>query len=388
MTRYRRRALVLAVLASAGPWVFPQSKPSQSISVSDARQLVDAIGPDRTIVLKKGDYLLSTAYEMKTAYVSWNDGKELSLANLRNLTIRGAEGARILSDSNLSAIIGIYDSSNVTFDDIRFVRLLKTGSDVGAGSVYAESVQGLTLDRCSFEGPTTIAIELWKCVDATIRRSLVSGAVSRALSASYTRGLELGASRVSNCEGHPLIYLRSSDNVSIKGTAFEGSTGGNFIEIYAESGSVEAVRFEGSSFRGNQVQYFAGTSILPTTEDCLFADNSFDENWASDSVAPANGSSTNDDRDEETEVQSARYDHSSGLSFSYPQGWEMQEYSAQSRAGVFAPDGRSLVFFEGKVHAMIGLAAEADSLDADSDVDGIFGSVEPTAGLPKIGLEC
>jgi hypothetical protein len=239
-------------------------------------------------VLKKGDYLLSTAYEMKTAYVSWNDGKELSLANLRNLTIRGAEGARILSDSNLSAIIGIYDSSNVTFDDIRFVRLLKTGSDVGAGSVYAESVQGLTLDRCSFEGPTTIAIELWKCVDATIRRSLVSGAVSRALSASYTRGLELGASRVSNCEGHPLIYLRSSDNVSIKGTAFEGSTGGNFIEIYAESGSVEAVRFEGSSFRGNQVQYFAGTSILPTTEDCLFADNSFDENWASDSVAPAN----------------------------------------------------------------------------------------------------
>jgi hypothetical protein len=66
----------------------------------------------------------------------------------------------------------------------------------------------------------------------------------------------------------------------------------------------------------------------------------------------------------------------------------MQEYSAQSRAGVFAPDGRSLVFFEGKVHAMIGLAAEADSLDADSDVDGIFGSVEPTAGLPKIGLEC
>jgi Right handed beta helix region len=461
MTPYRRRVLVLAMLASAA-CALAQPKPFRSVSVSDARQLIDAIGPDRTIVLKKGDYRLETAYEMETEYVSWNDGddgKELSLSKLQNLTIRGAEGARILSDSGLSSIIGIYDSKNVTLDNIHFMRLPRKGSYVDAGSLYAESVQGLTLDRCSFEGPTTIAIELRKCANAVIKRVDISGAASGALSAVYTQGLELSASRVSNCGGYPLLYLEGSDKVSFRGTKFEGSIGGNLIEIYAESGSVDSVRFEGSSFRGNHVEYFAGTSMLPTTEDCLFADNSFDENWESNSVAPATDDSKYSGGSEESAAQPSWYDHSSGLSFSYPQGWEMQEFAAQSRVGVFAPDGKSLVFFltaysvparidqakqakkifadaysalgkrlkdetgvglsleavgepytregllsenykgiatkgdgeraeararliifEGGVHAMIGLAAKASSLEADGDVDGIFGSLEATAG--------
>jgi len=36
-----------------------------------------------------------------------------------------------------------------------------------------------------------------------------------------------------------------------------------------------------------------------------------------------------------------RYDHPSGLSFTYPQRWEMQEFSAQSRVGLFAPTARA-----------------------------------------------
>ena len=271
MTRCRRLALVPAMLA-ATLVSFAQTKPSQPVTVSDARQLINAIGPDKTIVLKKGDYRLSVAYGIKTDYVSWNDGddgKELSLSKLKNLTIRGADGAKILSNSGLSSILGIYDSRNITFDNIRFVRIPKKGSDAGAGSLYAESVQGLTLDRCSFEGPTTIAVELWECSKVVIRRSEISGATSGALSASYTQGLEVGSSRISSCEGYPLFYLEESDNVLFKGTNFEGATGGNFIEIYAESGGVESVRFENSSFRGNQVEYFVGGTIRKLMSPCI-----------------------------------------------------------------------------------------------------------------------
>ena len=295
------------------------------------------------------------------------------------------------------------------------------------------------------------------------------------------RSLVVSASRISDCEGFPLLYLEESDNVLFKGSTFEGNTGGNFIEVYAESGVVESLPFGSSSFRGNQVDYFAGTRLLPLTESCVFADNSFDENWESDSVVPAA-----DDSDyygggqEATAGDSGAgdsgtgdsggpqwYDHPSGLSFSYPGEWETQEYPAQSRVGVFAPDGQSLVFFltaykipeslasrdlssknevkqakkvfadasaalgkllkdeagvvlslkvdgepfagngltsadytgnatkgdgekaearvcliifDGKVHAMAGLAADASALEAGGEMDGIFGSVEATAG--------
>ncbi len=464
MTRSSRLALAFAMLIAAAGTGFAQAKTSQPITVSDAKQLVGAIAPGKTIVLKKGDYKLSTAYGVKSQWVSWNDGddgKELSINKVENVTIRGADGARIVSDSSLSSIIGLYESKNVTFDNIRFVRTpSKKGSDVGAGSFYAESVQGLTLDRCSFEGPTTIAIELWECSDAAIKRTEVSGATSGALSASYTKGLELNACRVSASEGYPLLYLEESDKVLFKGTKFEGSTGGNFIEIYAESGGVDSVAFDGCAFKGNKVDYFAGSSILPSTVNCQFADNSFDENWESDSVAPASDEEyygTDKGTADQADMGPLTYKHASGLSFTYPQGWDMQEYTGQSRVGVFAPDGKSLVFLltayqvpakdqaakqakkafadayaalakllkdetgvllslkadgepytdngllsadyaggatkgdgekavarvrlvstGGSVQAMVALAADASSLEADSEIDGIFASVATT----------
>jgi hypothetical protein len=253
----------------------------------------------------------------------------------------------------------------------------------------------------------------------------------------------------------------------MKGITFEGDRGGNFLEIYADSGSPGSIRFVGCAFKGNQVDYFAGTRLLPSTDDCRFAENSFDENWKSDSVAPASDESADSGAKAgsgEAESQAnPSYDHPSGLSFSYPQGWELEEYAAQARVGVFAPDGKSLVFFldaysipaedaateldpadqraekvfadaeaalagllkgetgvalsleadgdpyadgdllsadyrgvatkgdgekaeararfivnKGKVEAMVGLAADASSLESEGEIDGIFSSIAPT----------
>jgi hypothetical protein len=343
-------ALALIALAAGAS---AQSKQSQPITVSDAKQLVGAIAPGKTIVLKKGDYKLKDAYGVATKYATWNDGddgKELSLSKVENLTIRGADGVRIISDSGLSSILGIYDSKNVTIDNIRFVRLPKAGSDVGAGSLYAESVAGLSLDRCSFEGGTTVALELWECDGVSIKRSEISGATSGALSASYTHDLDVSASRVSGCEGYPLIYLEESDNVLFKDSRFEGSSGGNFIEIYAEEGSVESIGFDGCTFKGNEVDYFSGTSMLPFTDSCRYDGNSFGEDWEAASVAPASDDEYYSDEesyaDEGYTDEGPRwYDHASGLSFSYPNYWEIQEFKAQGRVGVFAPDSKSLAFF-------------------------------------------
>ena len=379
MIRIRRLAPALAFLALTSG-AFAQAKASQPVTVSDAKQLIAAIAPGKTIVLKKGDYRLRDAYGVSTKYATWNegdDGKELSLSKLENLTLRGADGARIVSDSGLSSILGLYDSKNVTLDNLAFVRLPKEGSDVGAGSLYAESVSGLSLDRCTFTGGTTVAVELWECDGVSIKRSEVSGATSGALSASYTHDLSLASTRVSGCEGYPLVYLEESDKVLFKGSRFEGSSGGNFIEIYAESGSVDSIRFEDCAFTGNEVDYFSGSPILPVTESCTFAGNSFGEDWETASVAPASDESYYSDESTASDESSSDsgpswFDHPSGLSFSYPNYWDKEEFKAQSRVGVFAPDGKSLAFFltaykiPAKDSSSAGDPAKAKKIFADS----------------------
>jgi Right handed beta helix region len=342
MTRIRRRASVI-VLFAAALCTFAEPNTARTVAVSDAEELIRAIAPDRTIVLEKGEYLLSSAYGVASDYVKWieaGDGKELCLSGLDNVTIRGVDGARLVSDSASASIVGVYDSKSVAFDNVAFARLTPGGSEASAGSFYAEAVSGLVLDRCAFEGSTTTAVELWGCEDVSIRRCDISGATSGALSASIIGGLVLSASRVSGCAGYPLLYFDESGGAVVEGTRFEGNKGGTFVEVRAEDQGADTVRFADCVFDGNEVDYFSGSEILPSTESCHFAGNSFAADWATESVAPAG----------EKEYSPAKeeprwYEHSSGLSFSYPAEWKIVEYDRESRVGVFAPDGESLILF-------------------------------------------
>jgi hypothetical protein len=375
MKMARRLAFSLALIAAAAA-AMAQAKALpqvQSVSVSSAAALVKAIGPDRTIVLKKGDYKLRTAYGIESGYASWSEGEEggeLSISDVQNLTIRGAEGVRIISDEGMSSILGIYGSKNVTLDNLSFKRLPQPDSDVGAGSLYAESVEGLVIDRCSFVGSTTIAIELWECADVAIRRSSISGASSGALSASSTSSLTMSGSSVTDCEGYPLFYFEDSNRILLESSELEGNTGGNLVEIYAEPDSEPEVAFNDCAFSGNEVEYFAGSSILPVTEGCRFEGNSFGEDWETASVAPASDMDYNEgDYEDDYEEEGPQwYDHPSGLSFSYPSYWEMREYEGKKRVGFFSPDDKSLVIFlpAYKISANIDPAKEAKKLFADA----------------------
>jgi len=342
-------ALVVA-FALAAASAIAQSQASKTYNVSDIGQLLKAIGPDRTVVLRKGDYKLSAAYSFTSDYVAWadgDDGKELALSGLKNLTIRGADGARLVSDSSLSSILGIYESSGVTIDNVAFSRSKDAGDDAGAGSLYVESVDGLTIDRCSFEGGTTVAIELWECSGVKIRRAKVSGTTSGAISAYYTDDIESSALSVSGCEGYPLLYFEDCGDASFSDASFKGNAGGNLVEIYASEDEAGAVSFSGCEFSDNEFEYFSGTDNLPSTDKCEFATNSFGEDWAENSVAPASDDEYYDeyagDEDYEDYEEPATFEHSSGLTFTYPSYWELQEFATKSRAGFFAPFGSTFV---------------------------------------------
>jgi len=371
MTRIRRRASATALFAAA-LCAFAEPNSARTIVVSDAGELIRAIAPGRTLVLEKGDYLLSSAYGVASEYAKWveaGDGRELCLSGLENVTIRGVDGARLVSDSASASIVGVYDSKGVAFDNIAFARLTPGGSEASAGSFYAEAVSGLVLDHCAFEGSTTTAVELWGCEDVSIRRCDISGATSGALSASIVGALVLSASRVSGCAGYPLLYFDESGGAVVEGTRFEGNKGGTLVEVRAEDEGADTVRFAGCVFDGNDVDYFSGSEILPATESCSFVGNSFAADWATESVAPASAKEYS-----AAEEEPRWYEHSSGLSFSYPAEWKIVEYDRESRAGVFAPDGESLALFLAayRIPANVDLATAAKAavakLFADSAV--------------------
>ena len=262
---------------------FAQAKTAQSIGVSDAKQLVNAIASDRTIVLKKGDYLLSSAYGISD---------EVRLVDRR----RRRQGAPALQAPEshdprrrrgedrlrLRALLhlGVYDSKNVTLDNIRFVRTpRRTPRSARGASTPSRSKAFASTAAPSRARPRPRS----SSGSAGTRRSRgrdISGATSGALSASYTQGLELNGSRISDCEGYPLLYLENSDKrLSSRGRDSRVARAAISSRSTRNRGAAESIGFDACAFTGNQVDYFSGTQLLPTTDNCQFADNSFDEDW-------------------------------------------------------------------------------------------------------------
>ncbi|MGO8692742.1 MAG: right-handed parallel beta-helix repeat-containing protein [Rectinemataceae bacterium] len=293
MQRFRISILAFAALFALAAAAQGQSAAGpQTFRVSTVADFLAHIGSNRTILLEKGDYLLSSGYGYKSAFVAWSDyddGKELGIHEAFNLTIRGMDGARLVSDSATAYMLGVYGGSNVKLDNLAFARLPKEGTKVSGGTVYAEDIDGFSMDRCELSGPTTNGIELSGAKNVDIAKSSVKEANFSALSATSSDGIEVSDCTIADNDGNPLFYLEDSDHVAFANDTIRGNEGGNLIEIYATSGSVNSIVFSACRFEENQVDDFSGTSIMPEAKNCSYIDNSFGEDWASASVASTFG---------------------------------------------------------------------------------------------------
>jgi hypothetical protein len=340
-----RLAIILACgfLAALSASAFAeQDKPT--IGVSTAVDFVKAIGPNRTIILSKGDYVLSTAYSVKNRHARWDvsdSGYELAIADLDGLTIRGEPGARIVVDSPSAYALDFYNCSSVELDSVAFVR--EAGdAEVSAGGIYAEEVEGFRLDHVSFEGQNGYPIELQYCGSVTLEALSVSGGFYGGLFASHSKDILVKDTGFSGNDGSPFISLEETTRVTFSGCRFVGNNGGTFVDIYADAVKPEGIVFASSLFSGNQFEYFTGPDYLPVTDSCTFEGNSFGADWATAAVAPP--------ADEEYypadrgELADYAFDDL-GLMLSYPFTWQVQEGEKDSRVGFFSEDGAASVIF-------------------------------------------
>jgi hypothetical protein len=318
--RHSCRFALSLLLFSASFAGLAQSGSVRTIAVSEPRQLLRALGSNRSLVLKKGEYRLSSLGEGAA------EGGRFWLSGLRNLTLRGEDGASLVLDSSLDSL-GLRDCRNVSLDNLGFKR---PAAAPGASplpalpALHAESVQGLCLDRCSFEGGAGPAIELWDCSGVSISRSSITGASSGALRASCVEGLELRSSRIRDCRGSPLLYFEETKKVLVKASSFAGNRGSILVELCLQPEGPLSLQFRDCSFTGNQFARFARASMAPATQDCRFVANGFEEG------RPGTGS---------------ELDPLTGLSFTCPAAWKREAGEPQPRLCLRAPDGRRLVLY-------------------------------------------
>ena len=146
-------------------------------NVSSARELVNAIGPNRIINLAPTTYNLTEAAGITNKYISWEntfDGPQLNITGVSGLTINGdtnAKDSHLVVSPAYADVIHFSNCENITLSGLKLGHL-KTGGCEGSVLCF-NACQKINLLDCDLYGCGVIGLEVIGCKDVKVVRSII-----------------------------------------------------------------------------------------------------------------------------------------------------------------------------------------------------------------------
>jgi beta-lactamase regulating signal transducer with metallopeptidase domain len=294
------------------------SPASDSVTVSTVDEFLAAIAPGNTICLEPGTYDLSTASNYGTAqpygWYTWeevNDGYELVIQNVTDLTITGTAAA----DVTIAAVPRYADV--ISFRDCQRISLLSLTaghtieqSQCAGGVIDIVSSGNVVIQDTSLYGCGVVGVRSGNSSNIQVLDSTIYECSDGAVEAYGTTNL-----RVENCDIHDcgrsymsssLFTLRTSKGIAIlnnriynnRNTALVGAT------------STSTLYFMGNDVYENEFEVLFSADIYsPVVSDCSFRDNQVGDAYDNiqTAIAPDGTALTLEDLDAMT-LAAASYD--------------------------------------------------------------------------------
>ncbi len=149
---------------------------SQTTIVSTATELINAIGSNKTILIKPGTYHLSSLPKKNTNYIKWEkvfDGYQIKIKNINNLNLKGIGSKRpkILVDPKYGYVFQFINAINI---NIQYLNMGHTESGFCTGGVLRfENSRSIDIEDSILFGSGTEGITLNNVQQLNFRYSVI-----------------------------------------------------------------------------------------------------------------------------------------------------------------------------------------------------------------------
>ena len=179
--------------------------PEGTVEVGTVDELLAALAPNTTIILREGEYDLSTASDYGTeglnGYYQWElvyGGCQLNLSRLSGLKLRGQGQVSILTRPRYAQVIRFMECWDLSLENLTLGHTTAPGA-CSAGVLDFESCDDVSLDNCRLFGCGTLGVYAWKCQNLYIRGSQIDSCSFGAVNASECRDVRLEDCRLCDC---------------------------------------------------------------------------------------------------------------------------------------------------------------------------------------------
>jgi uncharacterized protein YaiE (UPF0345 family) len=293
--------LCLAVLSPA------LAAGAKTVTVSNSKEFLQALGSDTVIVMKPGIYNLSEwdATVVRGAYgvklqrgVSWEevfDGGELTLKGIKNLTIRADDTRETMTEqytlsemmNNLTIhaedkgrvkitvtpryafVLKFVNCSNITIEKV--IAGHEEGGECVGGVFGFTNSSGINVNEVSMYGSGTEGLHLVDVLDMKVTDSEIYECTYYIMTIIRSRNVAFETCSFRENGGFDMVNIASSDGVSFSGCRFDANTGeGKMFRFFDENDEESKnIKVENCRFTANSDQNIAPNKKI-SFQNCNF----------------------------------------------------------------------------------------------------------------------
>ena len=235
-----------------------------TVTVSNAEELLNAIADNTKIILKEGEYDLSAAspkagsdkvYLTKDHEQEGGTIEEVQIREVSNLRLEAEENAQVeisISDPAYP-VIGFYDSHHCSIDGITMGHHVEPGT-CGGSVIYINNCDSFSVKGCELYGSGTYGLECYSAYSLTCTDTEI-------YDCTY------GIVDLINCSGADFTNCRMHDNRDMCMISSTQSYGINFEGCEFDNNYVDTSQYASSTF------VYTYDSGEVTMNRCTFRDN-------------------------------------------------------------------------------------------------------------------
>ena len=251
----------------------------KTVTVSNVEDFLGAIGPNRDVRLRAGDYNLLNAPDYgqptKSPYYSWEpvfDGYQLVIHNVQNLSIRGEIGkeTQILAAPRYANVLYFRNSSNLWLQDLTVGHSPQEGYCSG-GVLHFENCRQVDGGSLYLFGCGSVAVTAQGSKNLTVHSSDLYDCTYNALTMYNSSDVLVDSCHIydMNCLG-PLVELKGCTGATVQNCLIENSVASRLLETSDGEGKLVFAynTVQNCSFEQEMLQTKQETQI----EGCNFRD--------------------------------------------------------------------------------------------------------------------
>ncbi|MCR5107404.1 MAG: right-handed parallel beta-helix repeat-containing protein [Lachnospiraceae bacterium] len=234
-----------------------------TVTVSDAAELLNSVRNNRRIILEEGEYNFSDILpsEIKNTYVS-RGFSTYAISNIYNLSIEAKEGADVLIciEDPYEPVLDLENCGNITLKGITAGHAIEPGYCSGS-VVYLSGISGIEIDSCKLYGCGTYGIEAFNVYDMNVDKTDIY---------ECTYGLvylsEVGTVRFKDCtmrdsSDMSMITLRSGYDVTFTDCTIKNNRVEWDNEPFVDLDEYSHVTFKNCTITGNSYDEFSNMEV-------------------------------------------------------------------------------------------------------------------------------